>query len=113
MHEAGLANRFLTAALEEARDRGASRVMAVGARIGELHGVVDRHLAGFFEAMTRGTPAEGARLVIERVPARVVCPACGESVTGRPHFRQCPACGGRRLDTASGLELELTWMEIE
>jgi hydrogenase nickel incorporation protein HypA/HybF len=87
--------------------------MAVGARIGELHGVIDRHLVGFFEAMTHGTPAEGARLVIEQVAARAVCPACGESVAGLPYYRECPSCGGRRLDTTAGLELELSWMEIE
>jgi len=113
MHEASLASRFLEAALEEAAARGASRVRAAGARIGELHGVVDRHLTVFFEAMAAGTPAHGARLVIERVAATAVCPACGAVTAGRPHFRRCPECGRERLQTATGLEMELAWLEIE
>jgi len=113
VHEAGLASRFLQAALEEASARGASRVRSAGARIGELHGVVDRHLKTFFEAMTAGTPAAGARLVIERVAATARCPDCGATAAGAPHFRRCPECGGERLETATGLEMELSWLEIE
>jgi hydrogenase nickel incorporation protein HypA/HybF len=113
VHEAGLAVRFVEAALEEAAARGASRVTAVGARIGELHGVVDRHLEGFFAVMARLTPAEGARLVIERVAARSACPGCSESFPGQPYGRTCPACGRGRLETAAGLEMELVWIEIE
>lgn len=113
MHEASLASRFVAATLEEAAARGANRVRAVGARIGELHGVVDRQLSDFFEAMVEGTPADGARLVIERVPATAVCLECRTSVAGPPHFRPCPACGAARLETGRGLELELAWLEIE
>jgi len=113
VHEASLASRFVQATLEEAAARGASRVLAAGARIGELHGVVDRHLVAFYEAMTRGTPAEGARFVIERVPATAVCPRCGKSFEGQPHFRTCDECGGGRLETGSGLELSLSWIEIQ
>ncbi len=113
MHEAGLAGRFVAAVLEEARNSGASRVTAVGAKIGELRGVVPRHLRSFFEAMAAGTPAEGARFVIDRVPASSVCPACGLRVDGPPHFRSCPGCGAGRLATAGGLEMELSWIEVE
>ncbi len=113
MHEASLASRFVDATLAEAAACGASRVLSAGARVGELHGVVDRHLVAFYESMTRGTPAEGARLVIERVPATAVCPACGATFPGQPHFRRCPECGGERLVTATGLELVLAWIEVE
>ncbi|HCJ10436.1 MAG TPA: hydrogenase maturation nickel metallochaperone HypA [Clostridiales bacterium] len=113
MHEASLASRFVQATLEEAAACGAGRVRAAGARIGELHGVIDRHLAEFYEAMTRGTLAEGARLVIERVAATSVCPECGSLVRGRPHFRRCPECGRAGLETVTGLEMELAWIEVE
>lgn len=113
MHEASLVSRFVQATLEEAAACGASRVRAAGVRIGELHGVVDRHLVDFYEAMTRGTPAEGSRLVIERVPATAFCPACRATISGPPHFRRCPECGGERLETATGLELTLAWIEVE
>lgn len=113
MHEAGLAARFVEAVLEEAGRHGAGRVRAAGARIGELHGVVDHHLTGFFSAMVAGTPAEGARLVIERVAATAACRDCGTEITGARHFRHCPACGSARLDTVTGLEMQLSWLEIE
>lgn len=113
MHEAGLAMRFLDAVLDEAGRHAASRVRAVGARVGELHGVVDHHLTIFFTAMAAGTPAEGARLVIERVPATAVCRDCGAGSSGPRHFRACSACGGTGLDPLTGLEMQLAWLELE
>jgi hydrogenase nickel incorporation protein HypA/HybF len=113
MHETGLAGRFLEAALEEARKCGASRVTVVGARIGELQAVDGGHLVDDFAALTRGTALEGARLVIERVPATARCPACGHTCSGEGGQATCPNCRRGRLETATGLELSLGWLEVE
>lgn len=113
MHETGLASRFVTAAFEEAARCGASRVKAVGAKIGALQAVDVDHLVEDFAALIRGTALEGANLVVERSPATAVCPACGGSVPGEAGDAPCPHCGQAKLETATGLELSLAWLDVE
>ena len=59
--------------LREARRAGAVRVHQIRLRVGVLSGVVPEALQFAFEALTAGTPAEGAILAIDDVPARFWC----------------------------------------
>jgi hydrogenase nickel incorporation protein HypA/HybF len=113
MHETGLANRFVQAAFEEATRRGAARVLTVSARIGALQAVDVDHLVSDFDELVRGTPLAGARLVVERVPATSECLDCGATGPGEGEAEPCPACSGWRRETITGLECELTALEIE
>lgn len=113
MHETGLASRFVEAAFEEATRCGASRVKTVGAKVGLLQAVDVDHLIEDFAALVRGTALDGARLVVERPPATAACPACGARVPGEAGNAPCPHCGRGRLETATGLELSLAWIEVE
>lgn len=113
LHETGLANRFVQAAFEEAARCGASRVKVVGAKVGALQAVDVDHLVEDFAALVRGTALDGARLVVERPPATAVCPACGASVPGEAGEALCPDCGKTKLETATGLELSLAWLDVE
>jgi len=113
LHETGLAGRFLEAAFEEARRSGASRVKVVGARIGALQPVDCDHLVDDFAALAKGTALHEAVLVIERVPATARCLACGLLAPGEGGQTTCPACGQGKLETATGLELDLGWLEVE
>ena len=73
MHELSIMESALNLALEQARKNGAVRVHALRLRIGALSGVVPDALQFAFEALTPGTAAEGAELLIDNVPARFWC----------------------------------------
>jgi hydrogenase nickel incorporation protein HypA/HybF len=66
-----------------------------------------------FEVAARGTPLEGARLVIEELPVAIFCAACGETVElpGIQALR-CPRCGAPSADVRQGDELELWSLEF-
>ncbi len=102
----------LTVALEQAREAGATRVHEIRLRIGDLSGVVPEALQFAFEALSEGTPAEGARLEIDRVPARFWCEKCQEEFSAPDLFSDCPRCHAPSGTLRAGRELELASMEI-
>jgi hydrogenase nickel incorporation protein HypA/HybF len=112
VHEVSLMQGALEIALEEAARRGATRVHRITLRVGELSGAVPEALAFAFDVVSRDTPADGARLVIEPVPAACLCTACGEEFRPEPGIFVCPRCGRPSTDVQAGNELELAQLEV-
>ena len=94
---------------------------AVFVRKGELRILSDRALENAFELLARGTRLEGARLVVENVPAVVHCAACayegparyvgGETGHGAIPILDCPRCGSN-VSIVSGRELSVDRVAI-
>ncbi|MBF0199708.1 MAG: hydrogenase maturation nickel metallochaperone HypA [Desulfamplus sp.] len=113
MHEMGIAQQMVNIALESIpRDIVNPRVENLNLRIGKLAAVVEDSLKFCFEIITKGTPLDGATLLIESVPVKVRCRACfhGWEVEG-PVFT-CPACKDGAVDILSGRELEISSIEL-
>jgi hydrogenase nickel incorporation protein HypA/HybF len=103
----------LSAALDQARQAGARRVYVIRLRIGALSGVVPDALQFAFEALAPGTPAEGAQLAIEHVPARFWCAGCAREFETENLFSECPGCGQPSGELRGGREMELASLEID
>lgn len=112
MHELSIMQSALSLALEEARQAGASRVHEIRLRIGALSGVVPEALEFAFEALTPGTPAEGAQLAIEHVPARFWCAACSREFESEEMLAECPDCHALSGELRAGREMEVASLEI-
>ncbi len=97
-----------------AAQQPARRVDRVVLRVGVLSGVEPDSLRFAFDLVARGTPAEGATLEIESVPAAVYCPACRAEFAGEPgnFIFTCPRCGELCGDIRRGRELELSRLEF-
>jgi hydrogenase nickel incorporation protein HypA/HybF len=102
----------LSEVLNQARQAGASRVHNIRLRIGALSGVVPDALQFAFEALADGTPAEGAVLIIEPVPARFWCEPCDRDFEANGLFAECPECHTLSGKLRAGREMELASMEI-
>ena len=113
MHELSIMQSALDLALEQARLAGASRVHAIRLRVGTLSGVVPDALEFAFEALAPGTPAEGAALDIENVPARFWCGRCSCEFQADDLWAECPDCHQASGEIRAGRELELASMEID
>jgi len=113
MHELSIMQSALDQVLEKARQAGASRVHAIRLRIGTLSGVVPDALQFAFEALADGTPAQGARLLIEDVPARFWCPTCSHEFAATRMFAECPDCHRPSAELRAGREMELTSLEVD
>jgi hydrogenase nickel incorporation protein HypA/HybF len=92
---------------------GGRRVLEVTLEIGALSGVVPEALEFCFDAATRDSLLEGARLVIERVPATGFCSICGVVSKMETYFDPCPCCSAVALDLRSGDEMRVKDLEVE
>ena len=113
MHELGIMESAVEAALREARTRSASRIHRIVLRIGTLAGVEPDALRFAFDVVTKDTAAAGATLDVETVPARAWCSACRREFGIESGFIcVCPACGGLSGDIRQGREMELCHLEM-
>ena len=113
MHELSIALELADAVMAEAEARGHTAITTVHLRLGPLSGVDKDALQFAFPLACDGTPLHGARLVIEDVPLRVSCEACGaETQPPSLHELACSKCGAAATRIVRGRELELSAFEV-
>jgi hydrogenase nickel incorporation protein HypA/HybF len=110
MHEMSITQSVIELCEAHAQGR---RVQVVVLQIGALSGVVPESVEFCFEACSKGTLADGARLEIERIPGAGRCPACGTETPIETLFDSCPSCGAFGLEAVSGEELRVKELELE
>ncbi len=113
MHEVAIMEQAVSLAIEAANKAGATRIASIRLRIGELAGVVPEALEFAFEAVTRGTIAEGGKMSWENVPVRCWCPTCEAEFHPEGSIFECPTCGLPSADIRAGRELHLVDVEVE
>jgi len=112
MHEMSLAEGMLQLVEDGARRNAASGVKAVWLEIGALSQVEVDALRFCFDAVTRGSIAEGARLEIVTQPGLAWCMPCGARVPIARRGEGCPRCGSYQLQVVQGDEMRITEIEI-
>jgi len=113
VHEVGITQSILDIALENARRAGASKITGMTVEIGGLSGVIPDAVEFCFEAVTRGSIAEGARLNIIRIPGLGRCLDCHGETELDPYTFSCSHCESYNLERIQGEELRLTELEID
>ncbi len=112
MHELGIAEDILKRILEVAKERNAEKVSKAKIKLGEIHMAGSEEIEFAFDVISRGTIADGAKLIIEIIPLRARCGRCGRDFTEKMVRLDCPACGGTNLEVISGKELDVTQIEV-
>ena len=112
MHEVGIMQAALEMAIEHAHQASANHIRRIRLRVGELSGVVVEALELAFAAAAPGSPAEGAELIVERVPVICVCDRCAAEFHPCDIVYCCPICGELSSRVRQGRELELTSLEV-
>lgn len=113
MHEMSLCEGILQAIEENARAEGYHRVMMVRLEIGALAGVEVDAMRFGFDAVMKGSIAEGASLDIVELPGRAWCLDCACEVAVRQRFDECPNCGGWHLQVTAGDEMRIKELEVD
>jgi hydrogenase nickel incorporation protein HypA/HybF len=109
MHELAITQSIVAIAVDASLNR---TIALITLKIGELSGVEQEAVRFCFEIVSKGTPAEGARLDIVPVPAVLRCRTC--SLDFRLNARwSCPACGSFGGDVLSGREFFVESIEVE
>ena len=112
MHEMALAESMLEIVESTARKSGAERVLAVRLEIGALAQVEPDALRFCFDAVTRGSLAEQARLEIVTTPGAAWCMPCSETVALAQLGSPCPRCGSYQLTVSQGDAMRVKDIEI-
>lgn len=113
MHEMSIAESIVGIVEAEAAKQNYARVKTVRVEIGPFAGIETEALKFSFDAVTRGSLAENARLEIIHVEARAWCLPCGRSVPLTQRYSACPRCGSHQLQMTSGEEMRIKDLEVE
>jgi hydrogenase nickel incorporation protein HypA/HybF len=113
MHEISLIESVVALVEDERRKQEFSRVRMLRLAVGVLGHAEPAALRFCFEAVTRGTIADGARLEIEQVLGEGWCFSCHRSVPLCERFAACPVCGDSQVRITAGVELRLSELEVE
>lgn len=114
MHELPIIQDVLNVVLKHAEAHKARKVVKVRLRIGELRDIVDEWMQRMFDLISRKSIAEGATLMIERIPVTFRC-GCGQtfSVNIRERLsKKCPHCGDENVTLSTGREFEILAIEV-
>jgi len=113
MHEMSLVESIVELVEDEGRKQDFLRVRMIRLAVGALGHAEPEALRFCFDAITKGTIVDGARLEIERVPGEGWCSGCRRIVPLEERFAVCPACGNYQVQMTAGDELRVTEMEVE
>lgn len=113
MHEMSLAENALQIIEDAARTQNFRRVRTVVLEIGKLAAVEAEAMRFCFDAVTRGSIAEGAQLEIIETPGAGRCQACGMTVAMQEQYGLCPECGSPRLEVVAGNQMRIKDLEVE
>lgn len=113
MHEMSLCEGVLQILEENARDQSFSTVKTVWLEIGALSGVELEAMRFSFDAIMRGSLADGATLKIIEAPGEAWCMKCAKTVQVKQRFDQCPDCGSYQLQVVAGDQMRIKELEVE
>ncbi len=113
MHELSLMEGVLGIVLEAQQANGFQRVARLVLEVGELSGALPEALAFCFEAVMKGSPAEGAELELVVVPGLGWCGDCGQDFHLESRIGLCPACGSPPSRITGGLDLQVKALEVD
>jgi hydrogenase nickel incorporation protein HypA/HybF len=112
MHEMSLAEGVLQLIEDAARQQEFSKVTTVWLEIGQLSGVEVEAMKFCFDAVTRDSIADGARLEIVAMPGTGWCMQCSQSVPMQEVFGECPQCGSHQMQVTGGTEMRVKELEV-
>ncbi len=113
MHEMSLAEGILQLLEDAARREGFGKVRTVFLEIGRLSSVQPEAMAFCFDAVVRGSLAEGARLEIIDVPGTGHCLDCGRDTELDEVYDPCQHCGAVPVQVTGGTVMRVKELDVE
>jgi len=115
MHELPITESILKIVLKHAEGNRVQKVVAIHLQVGKLSDLEDDWIQRYFDYLSKGTVADGAKLKIERTPVLMRCNACSmsyETEIARMADLVCPVCGEKGGTILSGREYTVKEMEV-
>lgn len=115
MHELSVTKSIHQIVMKHAQRGRVNRVVSVNLEIGALSDLQSEWVQRYFDRLSRGTVAEGAKLKITRVPAVFQCNRCRQSfeiISLLENDMSCQKCHSREVGLVSGSEYHVKNMEV-
>lgn len=113
MHEMSIAEGILDVALDTLKQHDAKVVHSVQLDVGLMSGVEPDALQFCWEAVTKGSPAEGSHIDIHTIPITGQCLDCDRIFPVHAYKFICPYCDSHFVQTVGGRELQVISMDID
>lgn len=112
MHELAVTEQIKEIALRHAEAAGAERITDLYLVIGDLSSIVDDSVQFYWDFVSEGTAAAGARLHFRRIRAEIACQECGHHYTPDEGLL-CPRCDSDHVRIVAGEEFYLEAIDVE
>lgn len=113
MHEVSIMENAMKIVREKAKENDLNNISKITIKIGKLSGVLPEALEFAFQVISKGTIAQGAELLIEKVDASAMCDVCGITFEIDHFNKLCPNCNKFSTNILSGYELYVNTIEGE
>jgi len=113
MHELPVTEGILKTVLEAAKQAEAKRITEIYIKVGVLSGVVPACIQDYMDVIANGTAAEGARVIAEDAPIRILCRTCGAKSAVERGQKTCPACQSPDFKITAGWEVTVDRLRAE
>jgi len=113
MHEISICEGILQVIEEQAKEQNYKSVEKVSLEIGALAGVELEALKFGFDAVMKGSVANGAELEIITLEGTGWCMPCEKNVPVAELYDACPECGSFQIQVTSGNEMRIKELEVK
>jgi hydrogenase nickel incorporation protein HypA/HybF len=113
LHELGVATQIAQLVTRVMDEHAARAVGEIRVEIGALSCVDPDSLEFCFQAITKGTRLENARLKMEEVKPRARCRLCNQEYEVRWDDFRCGSCGSSEFDILAGRDISVKEVEVE
>lgn len=113
MHELAVAKSIIEIVNSEAKKQGFTRVLEIRLSVGEYSGVVPECLREFFPYAAKGSPAEGAKIIMQTPESEFECLDCGYRGAVERRRACCPQCESTALRMTRGREFFVDSLKVE
>ncbi len=106
IHELAITESLLKIVLKHAEESNAEKVVSIQLQVGELRDIVEEWMQHYFDYLSKGTKAEGAKILVRTIPSTLRCEDCAHlfSADIRDDHLPCPACACKRWQVTGGDE---------
>ena len=113
MHELSIATELFKQVEKIIEDEHLNKVISITLNVGKLQQIIPESFDFAIEVITKGTKAEGVKIIYNEIPISIKCNQCHITCETKDFYFICEKCGSSDVEIISGNELIFESMEVE
>lgn len=113
MHELSVTEGILKICLDEGEKNKIQKIKKINIVVGELTGLIPSCISYYFNIVAKGTMAEGAEIIVNKLNIEIKCLNCGFEGRLDKEKYLCPRCHSDTYKIIKGKEFYIDTMEVD